>query len=415
MKSQPTEPNKTKILYVITQGGPWGGAQRYVFDLTTSLADQFDVTVAIGEPDENKALQQKLSLIAYRLSPIDDQPTGINVVQLKHLIRRVSPWHDLLAAFELAKLYKTIKPNIVHLNSSKAGVTGSIAGLLARYSGFRLPNPTPKIVYTAHGWVFLEPLSWLKRTLYLRLEKITARWKDKIIVLSEPEKQTAQQSLTIPTEKLAVIPLGINTTEAALSPAEARAALQALIGTKLNPRGPLIGTIANCYPTKGLDLLIEAVAIARSHLGNSHVIIIGDGPERKKLEALTQARNVADIVHFTGFLEAASKYLTAFSIFVLPSRKEGLPYTLLEAMRHKIPVIATSVGGIPALIEDKKQGLLVPPEDIVALAQAIRYAHEHYEAMTGWAEIAQSIVYSRLSLTVMIEQTTALYWSLIRE
>jgi len=109
-------PPKLKILYIITQG-EWGGAQRYVFDLVNNLADIFDITIAIGEIDGDQALKSK----------VKSQKSKVKIVELKHLVRNISPVHDVLAIFELKKLYKTLKPDIIHLNSSKAGIIGSLA------------------------------------------------------------------------------------------------------------------------------------------------------------------------------------------------------------------------------------------------------------------------------------------------
>ena len=172
--------NKQKLLYIITQG-EWGGAQRHVFDLATNLADEFDITVAVGEQDGRHDLQQKLQI-----------NSKIQIVQLKHLIRPVSPIHDILALFEIAKLYKTLKPDIVHLNSSKAGITGSFAKLFVKNCKLKIENC--KLIYTVHGWVFNEPLGRAKKALYRWLEKFTARWKKKIIVLSDFDHQTGQKA-----------------------------------------------------------------------------------------------------------------------------------------------------------------------------------------------------------------------------
>ena len=115
---------KPKLLYVITQGA-WGGAQKYVFDLATSLADDFDVTVAIGEPDGVQDLQSRITL--RQAQGRQYHVSRIKIMQLKHVVRRISPLHDFLAIFELRQLYKKIKPDIVHLNSSKASIIGSLA------------------------------------------------------------------------------------------------------------------------------------------------------------------------------------------------------------------------------------------------------------------------------------------------
>src|SRR3989338_4857857 len=128
---------KLKILYVITQG-EWGGAQRYIFDLATNLADDFDVTVAVGEKQGKTDLQKKLGNWETRkLKTTDNKNTEYRIqnIGLKHLKRNISPIHDILAVFELAKLYRNLKPDIVHLNSSKAGILGSLAKFVCQIFG----------------------------------------------------------------------------------------------------------------------------------------------------------------------------------------------------------------------------------------------------------------------------------------
>src|SRR3989344_796374 len=154
---------KPKLLYVITQG-QWGGAQKYVYDLSLALREEFEIIVAVGEPNDKPDLQNRL------------KKANLNYIQLRHLRRAISPWHDLLAIFELRRLYLKLRPSIVHLNSSKAGILGSFACQMSNVK-------CQMLVYTVHGWVFNEPLSLAKKKLYKLLEKITARAKSQIIVL----------------------------------------------------------------------------------------------------------------------------------------------------------------------------------------------------------------------------------------
>jgi len=349
---------KQKILYVITQG-EWAGAERYVFDLATNLGADFDVTVAIGEPNGHQDLQNKLDKIG-----------RVHVIQLTHLVRRISPYHDILAIFELAQLYKKLQPDIAHLNSSKTGLIGSLARLfIIHYSLF--------IIYTVHGWVFNEPLPWLRKKLYFYLEKWAAKLKDGFIALSPFEAEQGKSLLKIPSEKITTIPHGISQPIAPLSQTEARGELLKKTNLKISEKNIWIGTIANYYKTKGLDILIQALAKKRNALQNVSCLLIGEGPERTKLTQLIAANHLDNLVYLTGSVPEAARFLPAFDLFVLPSRKEGLPYSLLEATTAGVPVVATAVGGVPTIVTDKKTGLLVPPENSPALADAIEYGLSH--------------------------------------
>jgi len=131
-------------------------------------------------------------------------------------------------------------------------------------------------------------------------------------------------------------------------------------------------TVANLVPLKGIDILIKAL-----HEGpRVELMVIGDGPERKRLEELSSELKLKEFVTFTGFIsqEKLSEYLHSSSIFVLPSLSEGVPRSILEAMASGMFIIATEVGGIPDVIADGKNGFLVPPNDVDALSNAIRLA-----------------------------------------
>ena len=382
-------PHKPRLLYVITYGH-WGGAQKYIYDLAAALAGQFEVTVAVGDPEGAKDLQFQIA--NFRLQ--------IDIVQLKHLKRAISPLDDLRAVFAIRRLYKTIKPDLIHLNSSKAGVLGSLAKINLQSEICNL-----KLIYTAHGWVFDEPLPWLVKRLYRVAEKVTARAKDAIIVLSEHDRQTAAQTLGVPAHKLALIQSGI--APPALFPRpEARSALG------LATNGFIIGAIANHYRTKGLDVLLEAAASLKKEINNFHLVIIGDGPERPRLEAIINALNLQSAVTLTGFLPEAAKYLPAFDIFVLPSRKEGFPFTLLEAMAAGLPIIAASVGGVPEMITDDEQGIIVPPGSPDALRSAIKRLNDDPGLRQRLGDNARRRA-AGFSLAQQIKATTTLYRSLM--
>ncbi len=399
--------SKLKLLFIITQG-EWGGAQRYVYDLAINLADEFDVTVAVGEPNGKRDLQEKLRSGLRTTDYGPASPAGrlrtITVFQLKHLVRRISPWHDMLAFVELRKLYQDLKPDIVHLNSSKAGIIGSLAQLLLSTFDFRLST---RIVYTVHGWVFNEPMPFWRKKLYFYLEKLTAPMKDGIIVLSDAERDQSQTELKIPSKKITVIPHGVSVPTKMLSKQAARDELTRLSHAKVPLDTAWIGTIANYYPTKGLDVLIKAVAQKKQELGNISCLLIGDGPERTKLAGLIIKYGLEKIVYLVGIINDAWKLHPAFDVFVLPSRKEGLPYALLDAMAYKARIVATNVGGVPSIIENKKTGLLVPPDDPPALGDAMA------SLLKNPAQLHRDQPAAIFSLADEIAKTTSLYSSLV--
>lgn len=376
MNSQPKRARK--ILYVITHGH-WGGAQRYVFDLANAVSKNNEVSVAIGKSNIQNDLQEKIAYIP-----------GIKRETLQHLVRRISPLHDLLAIFELAELYRKLKPDVIHLNSSKAGILGSLATFFI--------SEKPKIVYTVHGWVFNEPLPWFTKKMYRFLERSTARLKNTIIVLSSEEKKLGEK-LGVRAKKLEVIPIGASPLSF-YSPAIARQKILKMV-SPLSPPSFWIGVIANLYSTKGVDLLIEAIHKS-SHLQQFSFFILGTGPEKASITKQIENHKFLN-VHLLGFVEEASKYINAFDLMVMPSRKEGLPYALLEILQTSVPIVATRVGGVPEVLADYPNAVLVEPT-----ASEIAKGIEHALTQTRVSEKSLPFHYS---LEEMVQRTENKYFS----
>ena len=185
----------------------------------------------------------------------------------------------------------------------------------------------------------------------------------------------------------------------------------------------LVGTIAELTKNKGLEYLIEAIAELHQQLQTTpsspseawranyqlKTIIIGDGEERKKLEALIQQRGLENAVHLIGFMPNAAQYLKAFDLFVLSSLKEGLPYTILEAMHAGVPVVGSRVGGIPDLVEQEGTGIIVPPKTPIALSNAIKQLLDDKALRQKFGKQAQRRAQEKFSFDAMIAATVRLY------
>ena len=375
-----------KILYVITLP-EIGGAQKYVLDLACNLKDKYEVMVAsggkLGSPLFQKLEQEK-----------------IEYYPLKHLKREIDPLHDILAVFEMRKLIKMFKPDIIHLNSSKAGVIGSLGSV-----GLKT-----KVIYTAHGFVFNEPMNIIKKKIYLYAEKFSAIYKNKIIAISEKDKQIGIKNKIAPKEKFVTIQNGLNLNDINfLSKEESRRELN------LSQNHKVIGVIANYYPTKALHRLIEAAGIIIQDFNNAKFILIGDGPQRKSLEEQIKKMRLTNNFLF-GPIKNAARYLKALDVFVLPSVKEGFPYAILEAMAAEEPIVATKVGGVPEIITDGENGFLVESVQGKVETKTIKKIAEktiYYLKQPEIAEIFTTNAYKKLinkfTLEQMIQKTEEVY------
>ncbi len=308
-----------KILYIITQGDG-GGAQKYVL----SLAKHFNGAIAAG--DEAGELFKQAGAL------------GLQTFRLKHLKRAINPWHDILAVWEIRGLIKTFQPDILHLNSTKAGIVGSFSAI----------GLSTKVVFTAHGFKFLEPMPFPIKMFYLALEKEASRHRDYIIAVSDADRRAALENKLIDENKISTVYNGIGPINF-LSREQARARL----GLPLEKK--IIGVIANDYETKGLDILAGWHAV----LG-SQVAVIGHAPGKQS----------TDVVKYLGYVPRAAVYLKAFDGILIPSKKEGFPFVALEAMQAGQPIIASKVGGIPEALGGA--GELIQPGDAEAARHYIK-------------------------------------------
>lgn len=338
---------KPKLLYLVTLPEA-GGAQTYINDLAKNLKNDFDIFVASSGQDQDWLPSQlKANDIKWR--------------ELKNLQRAISPFKDLAAIFEIRRLIKQINPDLIHFNSSKISIVGSLATL-----GFRA-----KKIYTAHGWVFLEPVNWFNKIFYLGAEKFTAHFKDNIICVSEYDRAAARK-MRFNRTKLITIHNGIDIKSIKFFDKD-DAKQKLTTGYKLPATSFLIGTIANLYKTKNLTGLISTAGQLIDEGLDCSFVVIGEGPERANLELNIKQQGLTNNFFLVGKMLNASQYLPAFDVFVLPSVKEGLPYTLLEAMAAGLPIVATRVGGIFEMLEFYPQThyRLVAAGDNQALSSAI--------------------------------------------
>jgi len=364
---------KKKLLFVITKSN-WGGAGRYVYDLARTVKDDYDVAVALGG---NGLLIEKL------------ENKGIRVVHIPSLGRDIKAQTDGSAFIELYTIFKKERPDIVHLNSSKAGGLGALAARFAR---------VPRIIFTVHGWAFNEPVAPISKFFRWSASLVTLLLSHAVITVSEFDGYHSPLSL-----KTTTIHNGVD-AEVFLSRPDARARLAQL---GVHTDSLLVGTIAELNKNKGIDILLKAFSKTK----NCSLVIIGDGEDRMMLEALTANLKLESRVHFLGFIDNAATLMKAFDVFVLASRKEGLPYVILEAGEAEVPVIASMVGGIPEIIEDQLSGVLVPAYDTEALAHALNELLTSTNSRTHLAMRLKEKVSRGFGLRGMVQKTKSVYES----
>ncbi|MFA6158630.1 MAG: glycosyltransferase [Candidatus Paceibacterota bacterium] len=368
------ETPQKKLLIVITKSN-FGGAQRYVLDLSRSLVGRYDVAVACGG---NGTLVEKL------------KEAGVRTIPLTTLGRNVSPLKDLHSLLSLALLIRKERPDVLHLNSSKVGIMGAIAALV---------SPRTKTVFTAHAWAFNENRGPFSKLAIGTLHWLTVFLCTRAIAVSQGVKDQMAH-LPFMKEKIEVIHLGIDPFNP-LSRDEARTRL-------LIPKDAFaIGTIAELHPVKGLEYALGALKTLPFPYSYT---LIGTGDLKESLEKI-----VADDVtlkasaRLTGFIPDAWTLIPAFDVFLLPSLSEAFGYVLLEAGYSHTPVIATSVGGIPEIIKDMESGVLIHSKSQKEIASSLAFIHQNRKAADGFGDSLEKRVRTEFSLARMVEKTSAVY------
>lgn len=389
------QPSKLKLVYIVTQA-EWGGAQRYIFDLATALKDGFEIIVATGAGGSSRLLQKC-------------QEASIRTHTFKNLVRKINPLKDFAAVRELTDFFVKESPDIIHLNSSKAGIIGSLACRKLQAKNYKLKA---KIVYTAHGWVFEEPLPLWRKQLYVLIERIACKIHHKVIVLSKADFDTAVKNKLCAPEKMTIIPHGIKQIDFS-SREQAREDLAKRYTLYAKRSDLWIVTIANLYKTKGINYLIDAAALLKKDGLEPNFIIIGSGSMEVSYKLKTISYKLKSF-HFVGSIPDAARYLKAFDIFVLPSVKEGMPYALLEAMQAGLPIITTSVGAIPEMLENEMNGLIVPPTNSRILAEAIQRLLRNHDLRENLSQRVALEFQEKFSFEKMLGKTSQIYQNLLR-
>jgi glycosyltransferase involved in cell wall biosynthesis len=289
----------------------------------------------------------------------ESRARGVQLLVEPNLVRRLSPWHDLIATFRLWRAMRGGRYDVVHTHCSKAGILGRLAAWLAG---------VPVIVHTSHGWSFNEHQPRHLRRLYIWLERICARFSSAIVVVGTPDRDEGLAMGIGCQEQYRLIRSGIEIQsyrDVTISRDQARDRLGV-------PRESfVIGSVGRLGEQKSpLDLLaaFERVAAARP---DAQLVYVGDGPQRGLLESAVARAGLQDRVHLAGLRRDVPELLRAFDVFALASRWEGLPRVFPQAMAAGLPIVATLVDGAPDAITPGENGWLVEVGDTAAMADRL--------------------------------------------
>lgn len=290
----------------------------------------------------------------------------------------------------LAKSFRTDRPDVIHVHQVGAL---AYAGPAAYFSG------VPAVVHTEHGKHYAN--RWKTRVL----GSLAARFAHRFCCVSEDVLNEVVEQGVAAKAKCVFVPNGIDTGRYATSTRSAE--LRATLGI---PGDALVlGTIGRLSEIKRQDLLLKGFVEVLRELPECRLLIVGDGPERKKLTALAEEFGISERVTFAGYQAQPELYLPLMNVFALTSRSEGLPLAVLEAWSAGKPVIATRVGGLPKLIEHGKTGYLFDLDDAAALAKHIVQLLTNRDLARTLGNAGQAMARDRYDLRVMAQAYETIY------
>ena len=253
-----------------------------------------------------------------------------------------------------------------------------------------------------------------ERPFYFLLDRLTSSLVTQHLAVSEQVKEVTCERSKIKTEKIRVIPNGIDiSTCQSTHHSKLGDYLTSHLG--ITPDSLVCGTVARLHRQKGIRNLIEAFALLRTEFPRLKLLIVGEGPERAGLEKQVAELGVSRDVFFAGEINPPTECLKLMNVFILPSLYEGFPNVLLEAMAAQVPVVASNVGGVNELVSQNENGLLFPPGDSRSLADAVRWLLLHPEKAKEMVASAHDRVQKEFSLEGMLKEYDDVYESLLKE
>jgi len=366
-----------RVLHVIG-GGEFGGAERHILNLATAMDPELvyvSVCCLFADPFVNVARQ-----------------AGIRAhsIPMRHKL-------DFGIITKLRDLIIKEKIDLVHTHGVRANLVGRLA---ARMAGVNV------IVTTVHSLLVQDYPDLFSRLANTLIEKASRNLTTHFIAVSEGlQKALVKQG--IPQSKITVIYNGLN-PELFLKPGISRGQWRKKAGFR--PDVPLVAIVGRLHPVKGHRYFLKSAAGILKERADVHFLVVGSGPERDRLEEYTRKLGIADHVTFTGFVTDVSELMPDINLLVVPSLWEGFGLTALEAMVVEVPVVATSVGGLPEIVNHGTTGMLVPPADEAGLIRGITWMLDHPQEAAEMAAAAKTAVEKKFTARAMARRTEQVYW-----
>ncbi len=390
---------KIKVLHIITRFDKGGSAQNTFLTLLGQKKQNFQPCLVSGLSLESEMKYEEIRTQEKDIQRLETE--DIKFIQCPSLVRRINIIKDLKAFFDIWRIIKKNKPLIVHTHTSKAGLLSRLAAKLARI---------PIIIHTPHGHVFFGYFGPFKTKIFIILEKLASRITDKIVTLTNREKEDHVVFRIASEDKFAVISSGIELNKFKKFPLNENRNFKRELGIPENSL--IIGTVGRLEPVKGPEVLIETAKYIVSKYPETIFIFAGDGYLKQSLEKKASDLGLKKNMSFLGWRNDIAKIISVYDVFVLPSLNEGMGRVLVEAMALAKPIVASNIGGIPDLVTHGKNGFLVPPKNPKELAKYIQILLEDEEKREKMGLAGKEMALN-FSARNMVEKIAKLYEELL--
>lgn len=331
-------------------------------------------------------MKSEIEKMGFKVYPVE-MKRGIDII------------NDYRCYREVKKIINTVKPNLVHCHSSKAGVIGRIASY---------KNKVP-CVYNAHGWSFSMNINHKKKKFYAVIEKFCSKYCDVIINISDFEQKLALDYKIAPQNKMTTIYNGIDITKYEHK-FDNRTILKE-IGIPENSY--IVGMVGRLTKQKSPETFIKIAEILSKKIDNCYFILVGDGDLRSEIEDLISLKKLNDKIKITGWTNEANKYVSIFDVGILTSKWEGFGLVLAEYMAAKKPVVASNVGGIPEIIRNGYNGFLVTSGDYIEFSKKILQIYNDNNLKVKLVKNAYNEVINKFNVNRVIDEHEKAYFDIL--
>ena len=385
--------NKIKVLHIITRVVNGGADENTLFTINGLNKDEYEIDLLAGSESEKEILE-RISL-----------ENNITFYQIDSLVRNISLHNDIKALYQIYKIIKENNYDIVHTHIAKAGVLGRIAAKMAG---------VPHIIHGVHGITFPDQINIFKRELFKSIERICGLFTDKFITVGDDMKQKYINAKVGHPEDYTTIRSGMELSQfinAADNEQKKIISLKEDLGLKVDDL--LIGMVSKLEKRKGYKYFLEVAKEIVKEFSNVKFLIIGNGSEYDRLVKKVNRMNLNNNVVFTGYRTDIADVFSILDIKVLTSLWEGLPRVLVQAAAVAKPIVTFNVDGAWEIVEEGKNGFIVPMKDTKAMAEKLKLLIKDEKLRKEMGEYSQKKVNDSWTVENMVQETDKVYKSLI--